>query len=153
MAAFEHVPGTPPESVIELTPNEWTLPFWEATADHRLVVPRCTGCGAYRMPPGPFCHVCRMQDIEWVEQSGRGEVYSFTVIRHGVIPDVKEALPFVAAVVELPDTGGVRLVANIVQCEPEAVRIGMPVELFWNDVREGVSIPCFRPARGADDDG
>jgi uncharacterized OB-fold protein len=146
VAPFEHVAGTPPESVIELTPNEWTLPYWEAAAEHRLVIPRCTGCGTYRMPPSPFCHVCRMQDIEWVEQPGHGEVYSFTVIRHGVIPDVKEALPFVAAVVELPETGGVRLVANIVECEPEAVHIGMAVDLVWNDVREGVSIPCFRPA-------
>ena len=138
--------GVPPADVIVLSPNPSTLPFWEATADHRLVVPRCTTCGKYRMPPSPFCWNCRAQDVEWVEQDGTGVVYSFTVIRHAVIPDVKDALPFVAAVVELPGTNGCRLVANIVDCEPEIVHVGAPVELDWYDVRDGTTVPVFRLA-------
>jgi uncharacterized OB-fold protein len=138
--------GVLPPDVIRLTPDEWTQPFWAAAADHRLVVPRCIECGAHRLPPTPFCWRCRSQDVAWEEHDGAGEIYSFTIIRHAVIPDVRDALPVVAAVVELPGTDGCRLIGNVVDCEPEAVRIGMPVTLDWYDVREGTSVPVFRLA-------
>ncbi len=136
--------GVLPPEVIHLTPNVWTQPFWDAAADHRLVVPRCTACGAYRFPPSPFCWNCRAQTVEWIEHDGAGEIYSFTVIRHAVIPDVRDALPVVAAVVELPGTGGCRVIGNVVDCDPSDVQIGLPVTLDWYDVREGTSVPIFR---------
>ncbi len=136
--------GVPPGDVINLTPSPSTEPFWAAAAEHRLVVPRCTACGTFRMPPSPFCWKCRAQDVDWVDHDGNGTVYSYTVIRHAVIPQVRDALPFVAAVVELPQTNGCRLVANIVDCEPEDVRIGAPVTIDWYDVRDGTTIPVFR---------
>jgi uncharacterized OB-fold protein len=136
--------GVPPADVIVLTPSASTLPFWEAAAEHRLTIPRCTACGMFRMPPSPFCWNCRAQDVEWVAHDGAGAVYSFTVIRHAVIPDVKAGLPYIAAVIELPGTNGCRAVGNIVDCEPEIVHIGAPVTLDWYDVREGTAIPVFR---------
>jgi len=138
------VRGVLPPDLIRLTPNVWTEPFWRATAEHRLVIPRCTACGTFRFPPGPFCWRCRAQEVEWVEHDGRATVYSFTVIRHAVIPEVAEHLPLVAAVVELPGTGGCRVIGSIVDCEPEAVHIGRPVSLDWYDVREDTVIPVFR---------
>lgn len=138
--------GVPPADVIHLMPNVWTEPFWRATAAHRLVVPRCTACDTFRLPPTPFCPSCASQALEWVEHDGRGTIYSFTVIRHAVIPDVRDALPFVAAVVELPGTGGCRLVGNVVGVAPEAVRIGQDVTIDWYDVREGETVPVFRLA-------
>jgi uncharacterized OB-fold protein len=136
--------GVPPGDVIALSPSPSTEPFWAATAEHRLVIPRCTTCGTFRLPPSPFCWKCRAQDVDWVEHDGNGTVYSFTVIRHAVIPQVRDALPFIAAVVELPGTGGCRLIGNIVDCEPEAVKIGAAVTLDWYDVRAGTTIPVFR---------
>ena len=138
--------GVPPADVIVLTPSPSTEPFWRAAAEHRLVVPRCTACGTFRLPPTPFCWKCRAQDVEWTPHDGRGEVYSFTVIRHAVIPQVADALPFVAAVVELPGTGGCRLIGNVIDCEPDAVRIGAAVTLDWYDVRDGTAVPVFRLA-------
>jgi uncharacterized protein len=140
------VNGLLPADLIQLTPNEWTEPFWRATAEHRLVVPRCTNCGTYRLPPSPFCFACRAQSVEWVDQPGTGEIYSFTVIRHAVIPPVAAVLPLVAAVVELPDTGGCRLVGNVVDVEPDAIAIGLPVRVDWYDVRDGTTVPVFRLA-------
>jgi uncharacterized OB-fold protein len=136
--------GVPPADIIWLTPNVFTEPFWLATAEHRLVLPRCTACATFRFPPSPFCYVCRAQDVEWVEHDGNGTVYSFTVIRHAVIPDVKDALPFIAAVVELPETNGCRVIGNIVGVDERDVRIGMDVRVDWYDVREGTTIPIFR---------
>jgi uncharacterized OB-fold protein len=136
--------GVLPPDVIQLTPNVFTQPFWDAAAQHRLVVPRCGSCGTFRFPPSPFCWRCRAQDVEWIDHDGAGDIYSYTVIRHAVIPDVRAALPVVAAVVELPNTGGCRVVGNVVDCEPDAVRVGLPVTLDWYDVREGTSVPVFR---------
>ena len=136
--------GVPPADIIWLTPNVFTEPFWLATAEHRLVLPRCTACGTFRFPPSPFCYACRAQDVEWVEHDGNGTVYSFTVIRHAVIPDVKDALPFIAAVVELPDTNGCRVIGNVVGVDASDVRIGMDVRVDWYDVREGTTVPIFR---------
>jgi uncharacterized OB-fold protein len=120
--------------------------FHQNAAAHRLVIPRCTACGTFRFPPSPFCWNCRTQDFEWIEHDGAGTVYSFTVVRHAVIPAVKDALPFVASVIALPDTDGCRMVAGIVDCDPADVRIGQPVTLDWYDVREGTTVPVFRLA-------
>jgi uncharacterized OB-fold protein len=138
--------GVLPPDVIALTTSPSTDPFWKAAAEHRLVIPQCTTCGTFRLPPSPFCFHCRAQDVEWIEHDGAGEIYSFTVIRHAVIPPVAEALPLIAAVVELPGTGGCRLVGNVVDCDPGDVRIGLPVTLDWYDVRPGESVPVFRLA-------
>lgn len=138
--------GVPPAEIISIMSTVWTDPFWDATAQHRLVLPRCGACGEYRFPPTPFCPSCASQDVEWVEHDGRGTIYSFTVVRHAVIPDVQAALPFVAAVVELPGTNGCRMIGNIVDVEPDAVQIGQAVTIDWYDVREGETVPVFRLA-------
>jgi uncharacterized protein len=136
----------PPAELIHLTPDVWTQPFWDAAAEHRLVVPRCTSCGTFRLPPSPFCWHCQTQDVDWVEQPGRGTVYSFTIVWHPLLPDLADSVPYVPAVVELPDTDHCRLVGAMVDVELADVRIGMDVELVWRDVREGTSVPTWRPA-------
>jgi uncharacterized OB-fold protein len=136
--------GVLPPELIHLTPSPWTEPFWRATAQHRLVLPRCTACHAYRFPPAPFCWRCRAQEVDWLDRDGTGTVYAFTVIRHPVIPPVAVALPLIAAVVELVDTDGCRLVGNVVDAEPNAVRVGAAARVDWYDVREGTTIPVFR---------
>lgn len=138
--------GVPPADIIQIMANVWTEPFWQAATEHRLVLPRCSACGEFRFPPTPFCPSCSVQDVEWVEHDGRGTIYSFTVIRHAVIPDVRDALPFVAAVIELPGTGGCRIIGNVVGGSPEDVHIGQAVTIDWYDVREGETVPVFRLA-------
>jgi uncharacterized OB-fold protein len=136
--------GVLPSEFVSFVSNPATEPFWSAAREHRLVLPRCTSCAMFRFPPAAFCWNCRHQDVDWVEHDGNGELYSFTVMRHAVIPQVAGALPIVIGVVELPDTNGCRLIGDLVGCPPEVVEIGMPVALEWYDVEEG-SVPCFRP--------
>ena len=137
---------TPPQSLVGLHPDAWTEPFWVAAADHRLTCPRCAACATMRMPPSPFCPRCRSQNIEWVDLSGRGTVWSFTIARHALIPELADCLPFVVAVVDLEGAPGVRLVANVIDTEVEDVHVGMPLEVVWEDI-EGtpVSVYRFRP--------
>ena len=145
-AADEPMAKLPPADLIHLTPDVFTVHFWDAAREHRLVVPRCTTCGTYRFPPSAFCYVCRTQEVAYVEQAGRGVLYSYTVAWHPLLPDVSDSVPYIPAVVELPDTGGVRLVANLVDVRPSEVRIGMDLELVWRDVHDDVTVPTFRPA-------
>lgn len=136
----------PADVLVGVTADVFTQPFWDAAAEHRLVVPRCTSCGAFRFPPSAFCWNCQAQGVDWVEQPGRGTVYSFTVVRHPLLPSLADTVPYVPAVVELPDTGGCRVVGAMTGVALEDVHIGMAVELVWRDVREGTTVPTWRPA-------
>ncbi len=135
-----------PPGLTELTPDKWTAPFWDAAREHRLVAPQCRQCLTFRMPPTPFCPNCRAQDVEWVQLSGRGSVYTFTVAHHPVVPELKDSVPYVIAVVSLEGAGDARLITNIVGCSPEAVQVDAPVQVVWDDRPDGSTIPRFVPA-------
>jgi hypothetical protein len=122
--------------------DEETRGFWEACARHELYVQRCRACRTFRHPPRAVCPACLSSEIEWVRASGRGTVYSFTVTHQNQAPGFRERLPYVLAVVELDC--GVRLMTNVVDTPPASVRIGMPVEVVWEDVTEDISLPLFR---------
>ncbi|MGX7680172.1 Zn-ribbon domain-containing OB-fold protein [Jatrophihabitans sp. DSM 45814] len=132
-----------PAEFAELNPDAWTEPFWLATREHRLEIPRCVKCGLFRFPPSPFCFNCTHQEVEMVQVSGAGSVYTFTVARHAVVPMLAPYVPYVVAVVELDDAPGVRMIVNIVESDPEAVEIGSKVSLVWDDVDEETTIPRF----------
>jgi len=122
-----------------------TLPFWQAAAEHRLVVQRCTGCGRTRLPPAPICPECRSAASDWKTVSGRGEVYTYTIVHRPIAAN--QTLPFVIAVIALEGAGGVRLISNLVETPPEQVAVGLPVEVAWEDMSADLAIPRFRPRR------
>jgi uncharacterized OB-fold protein len=122
-----------------------TLPWWQAAAEHRLVVQRCTACGRTRLPPAPVCPGCRSPDSDWKQVPGRGEVYTYTVVHRPIAAG--QQLPFVIAVIALEDAGGLRMISNLVGAGPDDLAIGLPVELVWEDMGPQLSIPRFRPLR------
>lgn len=126
-----------------------TQPFWDAAKEDRLVVPRCTNCGTFRMPPSPFCFNCQSRSVEYAQLAGTGTIYSFTVVRHPLHPDLADACPYVSGVVELDGTqgAGARMLVNIIDCDPDAVKIGDKVEIVFEHVNESMSTPRFRPLR------
>lgn len=117
--------------------------FWEACRRHELYVQRCRSCGQLRYYPRAVCPQCMSSDTEWVRCSGRGTVYTFTVTHQNHAPGFRESLPYVLAYVELEE--GVQMLTNIVDCAPEDVRIGLPVEVTFEDVTEEIAIPRFKP--------
>jgi uncharacterized OB-fold protein len=80
--------------------------------------------------------------------SGGGTVYTWTVVHRAPLPSLAARGPYVVALVELDGGGGVRLASNLVGIEPAAVRIGMPVEVVWEDVGPGLALPRFAPCGG-----
>jgi uncharacterized OB-fold protein/acyl dehydratase len=120
--------------------NAW---WWEGIQRGELLIQKCAGCGELHHPPRPMCGRCQSVKWESVRASGEGTVYSFTVLHHPKIPGFE--YPLVCAVIELAE--GTRLVSNVVGCDPDDVRIGMPVALSIENVDEEMKLPLFRPAR------
>lgn len=119
--------------------NQW---WWEAVADDKLLIQKCSGCGVLRHPARPMCSRCR--SLEWgtVESSGKGTVYSYTVLHHPKFPGFE--FPLTCVLVDLEE--GVRLVSNLVGCDPSDVSIGMKVQAKVEQVDAATKLPVFRPA-------
>jgi hypothetical protein len=126
--------------------DEESKGYWEACRRHELYVQRCRACGLQRHYPRALCPACLSQDTEWRLCAGTGTVYTFTVTHQNQAPGFRDELPYVMAYVELDE--GPRLLTNIVGCPPEAVHIGMRVEVVFEDVTEEIAVPRFRPAAG-----
>jgi uncharacterized OB-fold protein len=126
-------------------PDPESAPFWVGTLEGRLVVQRCTACGRYQHPPRSFCTTCRAP-VEPAEVSGRGTVYSRTVIRQNLARPFRDLVPYVVAIVELDE--GPRLMTNVVGCDPDAVGIGDRVRVRFERVSDDAAIPQFEPDPG-----
>ena len=123
--------------------DEESRGYWEALARHELYFQRCRDCGTKRFYPRALCPACLSSATEWVRATGRGTVYSFTVTYQNQAPGFREELPYVLAIVELDE--GVRMMTNVVGCAPDAVRVGMAVEVVFEDVTAEVTLAKFRP--------
>jgi uncharacterized protein len=140
-------PGVFPSILKETHATPMTQPFWDAAKQDRLVAPKCSNCGTFRLPPSPYCYNCQTRDVDWVELPGTGEIFSFTIVRHPLHPDLADACPYVSGVVNLDGTqgAGARMLVNIIDCDVDAVRIGDRVEIVFEHVNEEMSTPRFRP--------
>jgi uncharacterized OB-fold protein len=123
-----------------------TEPFWSAAREGRLVIQRCTGCGAFRHLPSAMCGSCQSTAHEWVESAGRGAVYTYTIAAHSVHPATKAALPYNVVVVKLDDCGGVLVPGNVVECSPEDVHVEMRVRVVFERIDDEISMPRFARA-------
>src|SRR5436309_1065880 len=106
-------------------PTPETQPFWDGCARGELLLQRCRQCGTVWHTPSPLCPNCLSTDYEWTPASGRGTVYTYSVVHHAFRPLWEELVPYIVAVIEL--TEGPHLVSNLVDIAPEDVRIGMEV--------------------------
>jgi len=134
--------AAPSRSVPAITPE--MAPFWEAARRHELVAQRCLECGTFRFPAREVCSRCLSRRAEWERVSGRGRVFSVVVMHQANHPWFAARTPYAAVVVELEE--GARMLSSVVGAEPHAIRIGMPVEVTFDDVTPEVSLPLFRPA-------
>ncbi|WP_144640425.1 Zn-ribbon domain-containing OB-fold protein [Bordetella genomosp. 13] len=125
-------------------PTDATRPYWEGAVQGKLLIQQCASCGRHQFYPRLFCTACLSDEIRWVEASGHGTVYSYTVNHRGSTPYFKPRTPYVVAVIDLEE--GVRLMTNIVDCEPRNVRIGARVQVCFEAVNATLALPQFRLA-------
>ncbi len=121
-----------------------TEPFWEATRQRRLVLPRCQDCDAFFWYPRERCPRCLGAQIGWETAAGNGTVHSYNVMRKPGNPLMADEVPYVIALVDLAE--GVRMTTNIVGCEPEDVHCEQRVTVDWSvELSDQRRLPMFRP--------
>ena len=116
------------------TPSPETQAFWDAAAQGRFLIRRCTACGRAHWYPRPICPFCFSAATEWVEASGRGKIYAYSVMRRA--PE-----PYVIAYVTLAE--GPTMLTNLVDCDFDALAIGQEVRLKFSATDGGPPVPTF----------
>lgn len=124
-------------TIVAPVPNGETAAYFAAAALGKLLLKRCDACGRFHFYPRAICPHCFSDRTEWVEASGRGSIYTFSVSRR-VGPT-----PFAIAYVTLDE--GVRMLTNIVDCDLDAIRIGQAVEVVFKSTDGGPPVPMFKP--------
>lgn len=121
--------------------------FWAGVEQGELRFQRCDACGAAVFYPRCLCPRCLSEELAWTMSTGRATVHSFTVV-HRAPPPFDRDVPFVVALVDVEE--GFRMMTRVIECAPEVVEIGMPLELEIAAFHDGPGLPCFRPvARSA----
>jgi uncharacterized OB-fold protein len=116
-------------------------PYFDAAAQGRLLVKGCASCGRAHHYPRALCPFCFSDRTEWREACGRGEIYAFTIMRRAPVP-------YAVASVQLAE--GPRMITNIVDCDFETLRCGLPVRVVFKATDGGPPVPMFTPAGDAD---
>ncbi len=124
------------------TPTTLSRPHWEGCREGVLRVQRCDACGHHVFIPRPTCTKCLSEELRWVESSGRGTLYSYTVVHRPQQPQFE--VPYTVAIVELEE--GWHMLTNLVDVPDGALEIGMPVEVDFRPMSEEITLPFFRPA-------
>ena len=120
-----------------------SAPFWDATRTPRLVIQRCDDCAAFVWYPRAVCPRCLSGELTWTEAAGAGIVYSVSVHYRSPAPELADAVPYAVALIDLDE--GPRMLSNIVQCDPEAIRIGDRVRAAWLPLPDGRHLLQFAP--------
>jgi uncharacterized protein len=134
----------PPKPRPAPVPDPDSAPYWSAARDAKLVVQRCESCGKHQLYGRALCKFCG-GDVTWVDASGLGTVFSFTVIRQNYSRPFRDWIPYVVALVDLDE--GPRVMTNIVGCDPDDVEIGMRVVARFEEVSDEAGIALFEPVR------
>ncbi len=122
-------------------PDGDTKPYWDAAKEHRLVIQRCQDCQHAIFYPRSICPQCMSDRVAWIGATGKGTVYSYTVV-HRAPAQFADDAPYVVALIDLAE--GVRMMSNVVGSPPSSVRIGAAVEVVFDDVTSDISLPKFR---------
>ena len=124
------------------SPTPVTGPYWESCRRHELMIQKCSQCGTQQFYPRTICSACCATDLLWVRASGFGTVVTWTVVRHPVSSAYADDIPYVIALIELDE--GPTMMAQVVDCEPDSVQSGMPVEVCFEEWTEDITMPNFR---------
>ena len=135
-----------------LPETDWpaTREFWQGAARAELRIPRCQGCARLVWYPRESCPHCGGTDLRWAVQSGRGRLFSWAVVEKPLFAPFADRVPYVTGLVALEEDPGVRLVTNIVGCDPKDLQMEMPVRVLFQQIEfEGsqgrVVAPMFEP--------
>ena len=119
---------------------DW-IPYWEAARARELRFQRCADCGRFRHYPRPVCPHCLSRRFSWETSSGRGTVYTWTIVRGPTLPAFEAKLPY--NVVDVLMDEGVHFVSEVLDCPPEEIRARMPVRAVFVAVSDDITLVKF----------
>jgi len=134
----------PPKPRPAPVPDPDSAPYWQGGLEGRLMIQRCEDCSHAQLYGRDRCVICR-GPVSWEEASGKGRVYSFTVIRQNYSRPFSTMIPYVVALVDL--TEGPRVMTNIVGCDPDDVAVDLAVRARFETVSDAAGIALFEPDR------
>ncbi len=114
-------------------------PFWEGLDNHELKIQQCEDCRKHIFYPRFICPHCFSENVTWKKASGKGEIYSYTVV-HRAFGPYADQTPYVVAIVELEE--GVRMMTRIIG-DRERIAIGKPVAVRFEKMEEDLTLPFF----------
>jgi len=123
--------------------SKWSKPFWEGTKAHKLLFKKCKTCGHIDHPPYPYCTACLEEEAEWVEASGKGKIYTLTTTMLGAPPAFAEDVPYTVGMVDLVEE--TRIFTRFTGARPEDLKIGMDVEVVFEDITDEITLANFSP--------
>jgi uncharacterized protein len=126
------------------SPSKETQPYWDGLIEHRLRLQRCADCGKIRHYPRPMCDNCWSMNADWVDASGTGTVHSWTITHYAFHPGLKGDLPYILLTVDLPE--GVRMNAQARGIAAASLRVGLPVVIGFEAVKDDLTLPVFQVA-------
>ncbi len=135
-----------------------TAPLWQAAARGAFALPRCGDCGTFDWYPKGECRQCLGHEIAWAPLSGRATLFSWAVVKRALHKPLAPIAPYVSAIVVIDEDRLTRFVTRLIDCEPAALYIGMPVEVRFADlgypaVETGIVAPLFTPITTNERDG
>jgi uncharacterized protein len=123
--------------------TEENRPFWEGCREGKLLLQFCDSCQQYQFYPRLYCMRCSSAKLHWVEASGQGVIYSYTIIHQNKSPEFISDVPYNVAIVQLEE--GPRMMSNIVDIDPVDLRVDLPVTAVFDPINHTISLPRFRP--------
>ena len=136
MATEQQLPPRPSPMV---TPE--SQPYWDGLRDHQLLVQQCADCGMLRHYPRPMCDACYSFEVTWKQLAPSGRIHSWAVSHHPFHLAFKSDVPYITLTVDMAD--GIRLHAPLRGETSQAVAIGQPVCLMFEDIDATLTLPCF----------
>jgi uncharacterized protein len=147
--AFDFSKGPTPD-----VEDRETMGFWEGTRQGEIRFPRCQKCHRFIWYPTVLCPNCHSSDIKWTALTSQPRLFTWSQVRWNLAPAY---LPefyssrgyYIVALVEFDEAPSARLPTNIIDAQPEELRIGMPLEVAFQKVNDKITIPLFRPKKNA----
>jgi uncharacterized OB-fold protein len=130
-------------------PETWALPALDEKTrpfftSGRIMLQFCSDCGVTQHPPEDVCFGCQGTSFDFAEHRPLGTIYSHTEVVYPIHPTLNESVPYFVALISLKDMPNVRIVGNLIDVSPDDVRIGLPVEAVWLEVRDPTSKEIYQ---------
>ena len=122
-------------------PTMVSRPFWDGCQRGELLFQRCDACGGATWSPALMCCHCFSTDLRWEQSKGEGEVYSWTVVWRPQTPQF--TVPYAAVIMRMDE--GYDFLSNMIECEPDAIEVGMRAKVAFHKLTDDITLPYFVP--------